>query len=160
MNPEDFRELIIVKTLKHLDLYSKSAENLLFGTAAHESLRFTYLKQVKGPALGFYQCEPDTHHDIWRHYIGYRSKLAVKVRSLAGYRWAHQFIPDSELIGNLYYATAICRIHYLRVPEKLPEPDNIEGLAQYWKQHYNTRLGAGTVEQFIKAYELANNQEG
>jgi len=156
---DHFRDLVIRPTLEYWNLYSEAAENLVFGTAAQES-RFKYLKQIKGPALGFYQCEPDTHVDIWRHYLGYRSKLAAKVRNLAGQRWLGHFIPDEEMIGNLYYSTAICRVHYLRAPLALPEADDIEGLAHYWKKFYNTQLGAGTAEEFIQAYNWANNKEG
>ena len=58
----------------------------------------------------------------------------------------------TELAGNLYYATAMARIHYLRRPERLPSAMDVEGLAQYWKDHYNTYLGAGTPEKAVKMY--------
>ena len=44
--------------------------------------------------------------------------------------------------------TAICRIHYWRKPGAIPA--EIEGQAAYWKRHYNTPLGRGTVEKYLK----------
>ena len=37
-------------------------------------------------------------------------------------------------------------------PEPLPEAQDVEGLAEYWKQHFNTPRGAGTVTRFVAAY--------
>ena len=54
---------------------------------------------------------------------------------------------------NLGYATAMCRVHYRRVLEPLPGADDIPGLAEYWKQHYNTPLGRGTVGEFADKFE-------
>ena len=144
----DLRDLVIRPTLRHLDLYSQSAENLLLGTAAMESLMGRYLRQVQGPALGIFQMEPATHADIWDNFLIYRGDLSGSVIKLTV---LHR--PRTEqLVWNLQYATAMCRIHYLRVPEGLPDPDDVEGLAVYWKQYYNTHLGKGTVEQFMKHY--------
>jgi len=150
INVEQHRKLIVRPVLEHLGMYSLAAENLIIGTAAHES-RLEYLAQIKGPALGVYQCEPATHQDIWDEYLAYRADLASKVRALASQHWFEQN-PDRELIGNLPYATAICRIHYRRIKQPLPAPDDLWGLANYWKAHYNTALGRGTVEQFYNHY--------
>ncbi len=43
----------------------------------------------------------------------------------------------------------MARVHYLRVPEPLPAPGDIEGLARYWKAHFNTPAGAGTPAGFV-----------
>ena len=47
----------------------------------------------------------------------------------------------------------------LRQPEALPEAGDIEGQAAFWKQHYNTPLGAGTVSKYAfkvqKAFKAA-----
>jgi len=54
----------------------------------------------------------------------------------------------SQLVHNLAYATAIARVIYWRRPEALPEA--AAGLAKYWKDHYNTHLGAGKEKDFIR----------
>lgn len=143
---------VIIPTLKYLDLYSESAANLLLGTAAQESHMGTYLKQVNGPALGIYQIEPATHEDVLKNFLYYRPELYKKVGALCS---AADFYGDrrQDLICNLRYATAIARCIYARFQEKLPEADDVEGLAKYWKRYYNTEKGKGTVEEFKVNYE-------
>jgi hypothetical protein len=46
----------------------------------------------------------------------------------------------------------MARLVYLRAPSPLPQDDDIEALAAYWKKYYNTDLGAGKVQDFIKHY--------
>lgn len=153
INTQQFRDLVIGPTLIYLKLYSVDAEKLLLGTAAHES-RLSFLKQhPTGPALGVYQMETATHDDIWNNFLLYKPLLAEKVRLLAGPRSVDNGVVEAiEMIGNMYYATAMARIHYFRKREPLPDSNNIELMGKYWKQHYNTPLGAGTVDQFIKHY--------
>jgi len=150
INHKHLRNLIIRPTLEHLGMWSEAAENLVLGTAAHESLLY-HLKQQGGPALGLYQIEPATHKDVWDNFLIYKEDLTSKVRGFAA---QHPFTNDLdvELIGNLYYATAICRLVYYRRPEPLPGADDVVGLAQYWKDHYNTHLGKGRIEDWIDHY--------
>jgi len=145
-----FRQYIVRPVLEYLDLYSEAAENLLIGTALTES-QLKYLQQLNGgPAMGLYQCEPATHDDIWDNFLVFRETLASKVRNLASQRFLTH--PHNELQGNLFYATAVCRTHYFRVKEALPDADDLIGLAGYWKKYYNTEHGKGTVDQFYMSY--------
>lgn len=145
MNPGQLLEHVIRPTLDYLGAGGESAERLILGTAAVES-GFSEIVQIGGgPALGLFQMEPATANDIITNFLAYRPELNNKVSDL--------FIglPDvSNLIGNLPYATAMCRVHYLRVPEALP--DTVDGMADYWKGHYNSRLGRGTPEKFKQAW--------
>lgn len=143
---EDLRLYIIRPTLEHLQLWSQSAENLLLGTAAQESQMGYYLHQLNGPALGIYQIEPATHQDVWQNYIDYRVHLSKKLLALGA-------MNKSSLVTNLSYATAMARIIYLRIAAPMPESDDIAGLAQYYKTHYNTVKGKATVEEFIANYQ-------
>ena len=52
---------------------------------------------------------------------------------------------DENLATNLMYGAAVSRLCYYRKAEALPEAGDIEGQGQYWKAHYNTLLGKGTV---------------
>jgi len=145
----ELREKIIKPTLTALGLYSQAAESLLFGTCAHESHCGKYVRQVGGPALGIYQMEPATYNDIRDSYLAYRPDLKKRLLDLCGY----QKMPVAEmLVSDNTLATAMCRIHYLRVKEALPEANNLIGLAAYWKNYYNTYKGKGTVKQFIEDY--------
>lgn len=145
-----FRSLIVEPVLSKLRLYSKSAEELLIFTCAAESLGGTYLQQVKGPALGVYQMEPNTYSDIWANYIRARSQLAT----LMAMHFGCNKIPEVErLIYDLHFATAMTRIYYLRMPGNLPEVKDTEGMWNYYKKHYNTEKGKAQKENSIKKYQ-------
>ena len=146
LDANHFHKLIIRPTLKQLGLYSMSAEELLLGTAIQES-RLVYLKQLgEGPALGLYQMEPATHDDIWANYLKYKTDLGLAVLGMSN----SPEMDAREMIGNLYYATAMARVHYLRFPDPLAAPGDIEGHAAIYKELYNTYLGAATEEEFIE----------
>lgn len=145
------RDEVVRPVLTDLNAHSTAAEVLVLGTAAQES-HVTYLRQLGGgPALGIYQMEPATHDDIWDNYLAYRKTLADGVSAY--------LVPDQprheQLIWNLAYATAMCRVHYRRVPAALPAANDVAGLAAYWKAHYNTVRGAGTEGEFIENFDRA-----
>lgn len=151
---------IIYPTLHHLGLWSIAAENLIVGTISQESGGGYYIKQLgSGPALGICQMEPATHNDIWANYLVYHTALAEKAGSLVSARHMNIVMPipnPNEMVTNLAYSVAMCRIHYRRVKKPLPAADDIPGLAAYWKRHYNTTLGDGTVAEFIHNYNEYN----
>lgn len=144
-----FQSLIINPTLDKLGMYSKSAVNLLLGTMAQESHFGTYIHQLgKGPALGVYQMEPNTHDDIVLNFIKHRNSLKNLIESKFGY---YDF-DSARLVYDLRYATIMSRLHYYRISEPLPTEDNIEALAHYWKRYYNSIYGAGKEEEFVANY--------
>lgn len=152
IDADQLRHHVVRPTLKRLGLWSKSAENLLMGTAAQESLLGQYLHQLGGgPAKGIFQMEPATHDDIWANYLRYKPDLAREIRRIAGVLDGKN-PPADLMVGNLYYAAAMARVHYLRRPEVLPAADNPVDLGEYWKEHYNTYLGRGTVQEFVHNY--------
>jgi hypothetical protein len=148
MNKHILKDMIIIPVLKNADLYSESAVNLLLGTAAVESEMGLYLYQVGGPAIGLYQIEPKTHMSILNNYVAYRPALIEKLNQ---YKVSKN---DAEnLIGSVHYQTLIARFIYMTVKASLPHYDDVIGLANYWKDHYNTYLGKGTVEKFELKYK-------
>ena len=144
MNPQQLRDYIIRPVVGELPGESENAVELLMLTAAVESNLGYYVRQVRGPALGIYQMEPATYADIWDIYL-FRKPVIVEVVR----KWGRT---ANDMIGCLYFATAMARIHYLRKPEPLPDKDDVLGMAQYWKDHYNTHLGRGTTEKAAEAY--------
>ncbi len=152
MDPNEFRQLVVRPILKEIELWSQAAENLLVGTALVES-KLYHLKQVgmtppKG-GLGVYQIEAATHDDCWEHYLKFNPDLHSRILSIR----APVPSPQRQLVTNLGYATAMARIVYFRKRPALPAPDDIEALAKYWKKHYNTHLGKGTPDKFVRSYE-------
>lgn len=144
IDPKQLRSLVVVPVLESLGLHSEAAVDLLMGTCAQESQCGRYLKQLgNGPAMGIYQMEPATHRDLWENFLHHRPQLADKIAALAGRKGPR----PEEMIGNLNYATAMCRVHYFRRPEALPK--TLEGQAGYWKKFWNTSLGKGTIQQYL-----------
>lgn len=154
IEPGVFRELIVRPALIAIGLWSEAAEILVTGTALQESgLRF--LHQIKGPALGFFQMEPATHDDAWKNFI--RSALLVRVDALIADGVARASTPDAfHMVGNAYYAAAMCRIHYARAPQPLPSDEaDLAAFGAYWKAHYNTALGDGSAAEWVVSYRAA-----
>ena len=151
MNPQQLREQVIRPTLKRIGLWSQAAEDLILGTACQESHCGKYLRQLgcKGAigAFGVWQMELATARDIYDNFLRYKPDLKAKVESL---RNPSQELTES-LTTNLMYACAMCRIHYLRVPEPLPT-GTIESLAKYYKKYYNTIKGKATEQEFINNF--------
>ena len=64
---------IIEYALRDLNMYSKDAVLLVYRTGEAES-GYRHLEQVKGPAVGFFQVEPDTIDDTIDNYLKFRPK--------------------------------------------------------------------------------------
>ena len=144
-------EGLIRRVLAGLRLETESAVRLLLGTAAQESAMGKYIRQLGGgPALGIFQMEPATEKDIWANYLSYRSHISQLIYAVTGRQG-----PAPWLEWDLAYQIAMCRIHYLRVPEPLPRADWWE-MARYWKQHYNTPEGNGLEHEFVENCRLFN----
>jgi len=137
--------MAIRPALTKINLWSSSAEELVLGTAIVES-GLTYLKQHgDGPALGLWQIEPATHEDLYTNFLNYRPELGSKLMELR----SPNLSMGENLATNLMYGAAVCRLCYYRMPDALPAAGDIEGQASFWKQHYNTLLGAGTVSKYV-----------
>jgi hypothetical protein len=148
----DLRELVVRPVLERMEraqpgMLTPAAIELLMGTAAHESLLGKYLRQQPGPARGIYQMEPATFHDLMT-WLDARPKLRDAVME-----WASPaIVPSAQVAGNLFFATAVARASYWRKPFAMPAVASIPDLAAIWKRYWNTSLGKGTVEQFVRHY--------
>ena len=123
---------------------------MLPGTALQESGLRNDRQQGGGPALGYFQMEPEDHDDIWTHFLAGRRDLSARLRVLLPPR-----VPPSAglLIPYPHYAAAMCRVHYLRV--QAPIPSDLAGQAAYYKAHYNTPAGAATVAEYLANWRAA-----
>jgi hypothetical protein len=128
-----------------------AAEQLVLGTGIQESLLVVRVQSGGGPARGLFQMEPATHDDCWTNYLKFHEPLANLVRQTLA---VGQQAEAATLAVNDRYAAAMCRVRYLRVNEDLPPANDIPGMANYWKQHYNTPLGAGKPEEFLQKWPL------
>jgi hypothetical protein len=150
MNSILFLSTAVRIALKRMQMPDSNAERLLMGTAVHESQGFKYSRQLGGgPALGYFQMEPRTHDDCWQNYIKYRPILRLGIVACL----APQSMPRgaacpsaSLMLTNHVYAAAMARVRYMRAPGRLPHYG--AAIAAYWKDNYNTRLGAGSIQEF------------
>ncbi|MDG3442455.1 hypothetical protein [Nitrospirillum amazonense] len=131
-------------------LDSPAAVNLVLGTCAQET-GFNFIGQYPaGPAVSPWQIEPVTHDKV-------RARLKEEHPDLDGALDAllvPGIDPHAQLAWNLAYAAAFCRLLYWLEPRPLPAANDLAGLAAYWKDFYNTRLGKGTVDEFQRNYRL------
>ena len=133
---------IIEYTLKDLKMYSKDAALLVFRTGAAES-GYRHLEQVRGPAVGFFQVEPDTINDTIDNYLKFReSKLNHLIK-----RGLDLDDPVNSVLCSIYLQVAFCRYKYWRSPK--PIPSGMVKQAKYWKEIYNGP-GKGTIEHFVE----------
>ena len=146
IDPKQLERYAIIPALTLLGMDSPEARALLLGTAAQESGMGHYIRQVGGgPAMGIFQMEPATYHDIWRNFINNRPEIKQKLAE----RWPTEPAPE-EMITNLLLAAVMCRLHYRRVNAPIPQADDLAGLARYWKKFYNTPMGRGSEDEFIR----------
>lgn len=151
LNVEQFRSLVVQPALAVLGARyaAPAAVELLVGTALAES-HLRELRQLPdGPALGLYQIEPATHKDLWDNFLAFRPELADVVRRLTEID-----SPDchQHLVTRLDYATVVARLIYWRAPEPMPAAGDVDGLARYWKAHFNTARGAGDPREWAERY--------
>ena len=146
-------ESITKWALEELDMYSDDAHAMIMRTGMAES-GYRALAQDGGPAIGFFQIEPATLGDTMENYVMYRPELKTKLYALG----FDEIDSEMRLMANISLQAAFCRLKYRRASKPLPKWDDIEGQAKYWKRVYNSPLGKGTVEHFLKAnkgYDLS-----
>lgn len=154
MQAKQLLDYIIKPTLKYMggNYNSKNAQMLLLATAAIESDCGYYIKQINGPALGIWQMEPDTFHDIFNNCDAVReSGFGCKVSEL---RTDYE-LEDSplSLITSPMYACAVARLKYSMDKAALPNHNEIFEIYKYYKKIYNTPLGASTFQKFQFAWD-------
>lgn len=157
MDAQQLYDYIIKPTHEYMggNYASKEANFLSLCTAAIESDCGHYVKQIGGPALGFWQMEPDTHNDIWDNcdaVCGVNYSVETRVNNLMG-----GFAFDSKtLIQQPMYACAMARLKYSMDPQPLPKLSgdrlvDSNNFYNYYKRVYNTYLGASTKEKWDRA---------
>jgi hypothetical protein len=150
MNSQQLHDLIIEPTLKYMsgNYNSKDARFLLLCTAAIESKCGYYIEQIKGPAKGIWQMEPDTALDIWKNCDALKDgeNIGGRVSSLA-----LRCNTRNNLALSPSYACAMARLKYSMDSAPLPKYDNFRAVYDYYKRIYNTPAGASTYEKFKQA---------
>ena len=157
LDQKQLRSLIIQPVLRAMSLYSQEAEDLLAGTCAAET-NGDYLIQKSDLdplesmkqnvfALGIYQMEPRTHDDLWKNYLPSHPKIVNDLMQICMFS---KKPTSSMLVYNLYYATAMARVFYLRCPDPIPATLELQSI--YYKTHWNTSEGKSTPQHYVTNY--------
>ncbi len=147
----ELREFVIRPTLQRLNDWSPVWENLLLGTIAQHSQFGFHVKDGRG--MGIYQIDKETHRYVWDKYLAFDPDRASLIRGFASQR---EFLqePDTELVSNLAYATAIAWAIYKSNQVKLPtDADNIQAIAECWFRFFPRRNITQTPTDFERNYE-------
>jgi len=154
LSSSSLNQFVIQHTLKAMGICSKAIENLLLGTAAAQESLMSQSEISMG--IGVYGISKETHCRLWDDYLALDPDLASEIRGLAS---QHEFLkhPHIELATNLAYATAIAWMIYKRNGVILPHPDDIEGLAHCWANHFVKNSDADEAKQplidtFVNSY--------
>ena len=119
---------------------AKDWERLLLLTVATESDMGTWTRQLRGPARGIVQIEPRTERCVLDWMQRHKPELYAKVKSLR----VPAKLAVHEAEYNSSYALAICYGVYL-MRKAQPKGKPPIGLAQIYKDKYNTKAGKATV---------------
>jgi len=153
VNKNQIKDLIKDVCIQLGDKYAKKeALDIVYATGLVES-KYEYIEQIgEGPARSFWQVEPETAVDNCKNFISARPELMQAAADILGVDPYHFIDPQPDnwdwiLRTNIAAGILHCRIKYWRVPEAIESSP--EGLAKYWKKHYNTEDGAGSIEHFL-----------
>lgn len=149
INVSQLRHEIIRPTLTRCLLWSQKAENLIVGTGLVES-EFSYLRQIEGPAISFWQLEPPTITWLLARLSNDR-ELFLRVKNTLHY--ADLPTDPINIIGNIPYACILARLKYWFDPTPLPDEDNILQQAKYWAKIYNTLNKKEDIERYVRLYD-------
>ena len=143
---------LIERVLNKIELYSPEASDLVFKTLKVESL-LKYVRQIKGIAVGFGQCEPWVAVDICKNYLKYRPDLMKQVADTTNVKLSYFTLPKEEdwawiLETNIAAMISFCRLHYRRIPKPLPK-QNLDEQWIYYKKYYNTERGKATNDHWM-----------
>jgi len=148
-NNQQFRKNIIQASLEPIDLYSPEDEDLLIATMAHESKGGFYLVQIKGPAIGVYQMEPNTYKLIWKRLYSENLSLTSKILDFLGYDKSPDF---TNMIFDLRLSTIMARLLYYFAQRKLTNKDDVDEIWLIYKTYYNSNKGEAQKDEFIADY--------
>lgn len=125
---------------------NNKAVNLLIETACQE----TWLGQYHDRhyhVMGVGLCQFD---QIGFDDVRQRTSAAVAEKIKDEFGIDIRSIELRELAYSPLLSLIFCRLKYRLIPD--PIPATLEGRAEYWKTHYNSLLGDGTPEEYVRNY--------
>lgn len=122
----------------------ENAVKLLLETCAAETLMGTYRNKIQyNYGLGLCQFDKIAFLNVQQKTSLTKKELIIKWFNIDIDKVEYRELAYSPLLSMIW-----CRLYYLLVPSVIPS--TLEGRAEYWKKYYNSVLGSGTVEEYIK----------
>lgn len=152
MNVVKFHDQILVPALQMpiSKFNDVRARHLLLGTAMVES-GLNDVVGDNGQSLSWFQINELTYRDIMQRFLPQREFNVCGI--LQKYYGHYLGMPSFDVLRyRLDLAVHVARLVYYKVAEPLPDYSDIKGQAAYWKQYYNTKLGAGTEQKYVDCY--------
>lgn len=137
---------------------NNNADLMSIRTAAAET-QFGLFKDntPDGAGRGVTQVDADTFYWLKEKALELAPGACMRTKR----NWRERIINDfgidlkrvehADLDYNPLLSFIFTRLRYLVVTEEIPT--TLEGQAHYWKKHYNSSLGKGTIEHFIESVE-------
>jgi hypothetical protein len=132
----EMRELVVRPAIRHIGLWSKEAEELVMATAMMES-RFVHL------STGLWNITKERYWVVYVEMLEGNNYLMTKTMDYQ----LPNIDPIDQLPGNHFLGAIICRLYYRMNDDPLPR--SVKGMADYWKEHYETFLGKKKSKEFM-----------
>ena len=128
--------------------------------------RIAYVESKDGTDSGTYRS--GYHGGIWQvDEVGFRDTQDTtshpglnakfdEIQRKFGINWRE--VKWEDLRKPLYSGLA-ARLFLSNIPKDIPIASDIRAQGQYWKEHYNTADGAGTVDKFVEDIEALLKKE-
>lgn len=119
-----------------------TAKEMIIETAITETGLGQIEDKTVGAGMGLTQFDDKPFQDIRDRSIKLRPKILKELKiDISLVEW-------DDLRYNQFLSLLFTRLHYWLKGD--PIPATIEERAKYWKQHYNTVQGKGTVEHYLE----------
>jgi len=125
---------------------NKTAIPLLLETMAVETDLGQTPDRSISAGMGIAQFDEEPFYDVMR-----------RIRLSDYYEIEQRFGIDLKLVQwedlryNPFLSIIAMRLKYKLIPQQIPT--TLEGRAAYWKQHYNSSAGKGTVKHYLESAE-------
>ena len=120
----------------------ETAKEMIIETAVAETGLGQIEDKTVGAGMGLTQFDDKPFQDIRDRSIKLRPKILKELKiDISLVEW-------DDLRYNQFLALLFTRLHYWLKSD--PIPATIEERANYWKLHYNTKFGKGTVEHYLE----------
>jgi hypothetical protein len=119
-----------------------TAHLLIVETATTETGLGRIKDTTLGAGMGICQFDKMPFYDIRKRSAKYKEKIYEELGvDIDLVEWEH-------LRYNSFLSLLFCRLFYKPIPKQIP--DDIKERAIYWKKYYNTELGKGTAEHYLR----------